>query len=66
MIAEVRLAPHMDSLVIIYRNMKIAAGVKLYGLQPCMSKDSRGKFDSPTALLEYAMLFLFSFEFTIV
>ncbi|XP_057864399.2 protein BREAST CANCER SUSCEPTIBILITY 1 homolog isoform X2 [Cryptomeria japonica] len=38
---EVRLAPHMDSLVIIYRNMKIAAGVKLIGSSPCMPKDSR-------------------------
>ncbi|KAH9315260.1 hypothetical protein KI387_023887, partial [Taxus chinensis] len=37
---EVRLAQHMDSLVNIYRNMEMAAGINFFVSQPSISKDS--------------------------
>eukprot|EP01018_Ginkgo_biloba_P030478 Gb_00493 [translate_table: standard] len=39
---EVRLAPHMDSLVNIYRNMELAAGINLFVSQPIAAADSTG------------------------
>jgi BRCA1-associated RING domain protein 1 len=61
LISEVRLAPQIDSLVTIYKNMEAASGINLFGTQNPPATKSLGSM--PFISMQSFTFFCFSEEF---